>query len=128
MFCMDLRINSQFCPIQLSVIGFYNPDEKCLLRGTKCVFKWNALCLVLKELMWPRLYVIISQGYPRPVIVFGLAFFLVLHSQLLLGRQSCLFQRAFPTITLFAFNVSFVSAHLSYVSSLSSFHCPHDAT
>jgi hypothetical protein len=39
-----------------------------------------------------------------------------------------LFQRAFSTVTLFAFNVSFLSAHLSYVSSLSSFHCPNGAT
>jgi len=31
--------NSDFCPILYTLIGFYNRDEKCLLRGTDWVFK-----------------------------------------------------------------------------------------
>jgi len=38
-FCINLRINSDICPIQHKLIGFYNRDEKCLLRGTNWVFK-----------------------------------------------------------------------------------------
>ena len=32
-FCIYLRTNSGFCPIQHKLIGFYIRDEKCLLRG-----------------------------------------------------------------------------------------------
>ena len=39
MFCIYLRTNSDFCPIQHKLIGFYNRDEKCLQRGTNWVFK-----------------------------------------------------------------------------------------
>jgi len=38
-FCIYLGTNSDFCPIQHKLIGFYNRDEKCLLRGTDWVFK-----------------------------------------------------------------------------------------
>ena len=38
-FHIYLWTNSDFCPIQHKLIGFYNRDEKCLLRGTDCVFK-----------------------------------------------------------------------------------------
>jgi hypothetical protein len=34
-----LGTNSDFCPTQRKLIGFYNRDEKCLLRGTNWVFK-----------------------------------------------------------------------------------------
>jgi hypothetical protein len=34
-----LRTNSDFCHLQQKLIGFYNPDEKCLQRGTGWVFK-----------------------------------------------------------------------------------------
>ena len=33
-FCMDLRTNSYYFPIQHWMTGFYNRDEVCLLRGT----------------------------------------------------------------------------------------------
>ena len=39
LFCIYVRTNSEFCPIQLKVIGFYNRDEKRLMRGTNWVFK-----------------------------------------------------------------------------------------
>jgi hypothetical protein len=33
-FCVDLRTNSDYFPMQHSVVGFYNLDGVCLLRGT----------------------------------------------------------------------------------------------
>ena len=39
MFCVYLRTNSDLCHLQHKLIGFYNRDEKCLLRGTDWVFK-----------------------------------------------------------------------------------------
>jgi len=38
-FCVYLRTNSDLCHLQHKLICFYNPDEKCLQRGTDCVFK-----------------------------------------------------------------------------------------
>ena len=38
-FCIYLRKNSDLCHLQHKLIGFYNRDEKCLLRGTNWVFK-----------------------------------------------------------------------------------------
>ena len=38
-FCIYLRTNSNLCHLQCKLIGFYNRDEKCLLCGTKWVFK-----------------------------------------------------------------------------------------
>ena len=34
-----LLTNSGLCHLQHKLIGFYNRDEKCLLRGTDWVFK-----------------------------------------------------------------------------------------
>ena len=38
-FCVYLRTNSDMCQLQHKLTGFYNWDEKCLLRGTNWVFK-----------------------------------------------------------------------------------------
>ena len=38
-FCIYFRKNSDLCHLQHKLIGFYNRDEKCLLRGTNWVFK-----------------------------------------------------------------------------------------
>ena len=38
MFCVDLRTNSDYFPIQHLLTGLYNRDGECLLRGTDCVF------------------------------------------------------------------------------------------
>ena len=38
-FCIYLKTNSELCHLQHKLIGFYNRDEKCLLRGTNWVFK-----------------------------------------------------------------------------------------
>ena len=37
-FCIYLRTKSDLCHLQHKLIGFYNRDEKCLLRGTNWVF------------------------------------------------------------------------------------------
>jgi len=39
------------CHLQHKMIGFYNPDEKCLQRGTDWVFKYSGLCLVFRGLI-----------------------------------------------------------------------------
>ena len=49
-FCIYLRTNSDLCHLQHKLIGFYNRDEKCLLRGTDWVFKYSGLRLVCKGL------------------------------------------------------------------------------
>jgi len=41
-FCVDLRTNSHYFPIQHYLTGFYNRDGVCLLRGTDWVFKYNS--------------------------------------------------------------------------------------
>ena len=38
-FCIYLRTNSDLGHLHHKLIGFYNRDEKCLLRGTNWVFK-----------------------------------------------------------------------------------------
>jgi hypothetical protein len=43
-FCIYLRTNSDLCHLHHKLIGFYNRDEKCLLRGTNWVFKTGAVC------------------------------------------------------------------------------------
>ena len=51
MFCIYLRTNSDLCHLQHKLIGFYNRDEKCLLRGTNWVFKLSSLRFVFKGLI-----------------------------------------------------------------------------
>ena len=38
-FCIYLRTNSDLRNLHHKLIGFYNRDEKCLLRGTNWDFK-----------------------------------------------------------------------------------------
>ena len=38
-FCIYLRKNSDLCHLYHKLIGFYNRDENCLLRGTNWFFK-----------------------------------------------------------------------------------------
>jgi len=42
-FCMDLRTDSNFRPVQHKLTGFYNRYGERLLRGTDWVFKLNKL-------------------------------------------------------------------------------------
>jgi len=37
--CIYLRTNSGLCHLHNKLIGFHDLGEKCLLRGTDCVFK-----------------------------------------------------------------------------------------
>jgi hypothetical protein len=39
MFFMYLRTNSDYFPLQHFLVGFYNGDDMCLLRGTS----WNLM-------------------------------------------------------------------------------------
>ena len=48
-FCIYRRTNSGLCHLEHKPIGFYNPDKKCLLRGTNWVFK-SSMRFVLKGL------------------------------------------------------------------------------
>jgi hypothetical protein len=41
-FCVHLRTNSDYFPIQHQLTGFYNRDGVCLLRGTDWVFICNS--------------------------------------------------------------------------------------
>jgi len=51
MFCIYLRTNSDLYHLQHKLIGFYNPDEKCLQRGTDSVFKLDRVSF-LKVTVW----------------------------------------------------------------------------
>ena len=44
-----MRINSNLCHLQHNLIDFYNRDEKCLLRGTRWVFKYGSLRFVFER-------------------------------------------------------------------------------
>jgi len=48
-FCVYLRTNSDLCHLQHKLVGFCNPDEKCLQRGTGWGFKYNGLRFVFRE-------------------------------------------------------------------------------
>ena len=37
---------------EMKSVGFYNQDEKCLLRSMNWVFKWSSLHFVFKGLNW----------------------------------------------------------------------------
>ena len=60
MFCVYLRTNSDLCHLQHKLIGFYNPDEKSLQRGTDWVFKQSDLPLGLVS------NIISSDSPPKP--------------------------------------------------------------
>jgi hypothetical protein len=40
-FCVDLRTNSDYFPIQHELAGFYNRDGVCLLRGMDWIFMYT---------------------------------------------------------------------------------------
>jgi len=68
MFCIYLRTNSDLCHLQHKLIGFYNPDEKCLQRGTDWVFKYSGLRFVFKGLNTQSNNVCYSTHVPhRPI-------------------------------------------------------------
>ena len=51
MFGIYLRTNSDLCHLLHKLIGFYNPDEKFLQRGTDWVFKKSGLSFVFKGII-----------------------------------------------------------------------------
>jgi len=55
-FCIYLRTNSDLCHLQHKLIGFYNPDEKCLQRGTNWVFKYSGLRFGFKGLRYELIF------------------------------------------------------------------------
>ena len=67
--------NNEVFPIQHKLIGFYNPDEKCLQRGTDWVFKYSGLRFGFRRanLLKPAGYVThnqfnIQQLYALPTL------------------------------------------------------------
>ena len=48
-FCIYLRTNSDLCHLQQKLTGFYNPEEKCLQRGSDGVFKYSGLRFVFRR-------------------------------------------------------------------------------
>jgi hypothetical protein len=50
-FYIYLRTNSDLCHLQYKLIGCYNRDEHCLLRGTEWVFKKSILLFVFQGLV-----------------------------------------------------------------------------
>jgi hypothetical protein len=40
-YCVDLRTNTDYFPLQCELIGLCNGDGECLLRGTNWVFNYN---------------------------------------------------------------------------------------
>ena len=73
MFCVYHKINnSDLCHLQHKLIGFYNPDEKCLQRGTDWGFKYSGLRFVF-NLLKPTGHVMhhqfnIQQLYVLPTL------------------------------------------------------------
>ena len=51
-YVIYLRTNSDFCQLHHKLNGFYNQEEKCLLRGTDWVFKYSSLRFVFKGLIF----------------------------------------------------------------------------
>jgi len=41
-FCLDLRTNSDYFPIQHKLAGFYNRVGECLLSGTDMIILYNS--------------------------------------------------------------------------------------
>jgi hypothetical protein len=61
-----LQQTATFALYNINWFVFFNRDEKCLLRSTNWVFKWNSLRFVFKRLIWilkPRM-VLKSQTDP----------------------------------------------------------------
>jgi hypothetical protein len=49
-FRIYITTNTDFALHKINWFVFFNRDEKCLLRGTNLVFKWNSLRFVFKGL------------------------------------------------------------------------------
>jgi len=72
-FCTYLRTNGNLCHLQHKLIGFYNRDEKCLLRGMKGVFKYSILRFVFKMLRDSRVLFypfLVDKLYPCSFVIY----------------------------------------------------------
>jgi hypothetical protein len=49
--CVLYLSNGELCHFHHKLIGFYNRDEKCLLRGTDWVFKQSGLSFFSKGII-----------------------------------------------------------------------------
>jgi hypothetical protein len=67
-----LRTNSDLCHLQHKLIGFYNQDEKCLLRGTDWVFKLSSLGFFFKGIIY--LHFLARWLYGQGAIFLGKGF------------------------------------------------------
>jgi len=47
-FCVDLRTNSDYFPMRHKLIGLYNRDGECLLRGTD----WSLYIIQVMCFVW----------------------------------------------------------------------------
>ena len=70
-------------PLTAKLIGFYNRDEKCLLRGTNWIFKYSNLHFVFKGLICWRIFYFTNDPQNRICTLCGnnsacLAYFLCL--------------------------------------------------
>jgi hypothetical protein len=66
-FSVYLRTSSDSCHLYNKLIGFYNRDEKCLLRGTNWVFKESGLRFVFKGSILNRIRFLSGSHTIRPV-------------------------------------------------------------
>ena len=55
-FCVDLRTNSDYLPVQHWLTGLYNRDGVCLLRGADWVFISNSVDAGLNNFLRPYLH------------------------------------------------------------------------
>ena len=62
------RTNSDLCHLQHKLIGFYNPNEKCLHRGTDWVFKYGGLRFVFRGLNSVSALLIMSDFEQRHIV------------------------------------------------------------
>ena len=88
-----LRTNSDLCHLQHKLIGFYNPDEMCLQRGTDWVFKYSGLRFVFRGLryMLHNVFILFTKVRLLSFIKTGgtsLVFFLIFYVRGSVHRES----------------------------------------
>jgi len=79
-FCVDLRTNTHYFPIQHKLTGMYNRDGVCLLRGTDWVFKSDRYRFVITGLrqeymkmlqIYTRIGADVKAGHSNSLKTFG---------------------------------------------------------
>ena len=77
--CIYLRTNSDLCHLYHKLIGFYNRDEKYLLRGMNWVFKYSNLHFVFKGLICWRIFYFTNDPQNRICTLCGICIAIILH-------------------------------------------------